>query len=193
MVALGNFVASHLGSLFPAQECSWRAFLEQGGICTLSKKGDGQEGSSTEAGEYSTVFVLQDTLRPGPEKSPYDLFLALGISLEFKKKNADEEQCLYIFDPLLNSREMIAPGGELDAALCLALKTKLCFLGWMCSWVGTNAFYSFLALWHVHFFFFFCILPQLSKPWLVNNPLLEFLLIAHASSFLLERIFFQLV
>lgn len=35
---------------------------------------------------------------------------------------------------------------------CLENKTLL--WGWMCSWVGINGFYGFLALWHVYFLFF---------------------------------------
>lgn len=97
---------------------------------------------------------LQDALRPEPEQTPHNLFLALGISLKFKKKKkkADEEQCLYIFDPLLSSREIIASEGELDPALCLSLKTKLCF------WYGCAhgwGLMGFMASWHCGMCIFF--------------------------------------
>lgn len=87
-------------------------------------------------------------------KIPCDLFLALGISLKLKKKSRWRAMPLY-FWPLAKLQRNYCFRGRAGASSLPCLENKTLLLGWMCSWVGINGFYSFLALWHVHFFFFF--------------------------------------
>lgn len=107
-----------------------------------------------------------------------------------KRKSRWRAMPLY-FWPLAKLQRNYCFRGRAGSSSLPLLENKALLLGWMCSWVGINGFYGFLALWHVHFFLLFCILPQLSRPWLANNPFLELLLIGLASSFPLERIFFN--